>query len=240
MNTEHDLELRLIDPLRNRFRVYGLTRCRTLFGEECLRIQWGRIGNRHLRERDELFCDDYALRRRRTQLLELRRRHGYCPIPAPESAATASEPSAPAPQPFPLLSPTPRNALALERELVEAHGLSLVDRAVQQLVERWREATTALLHYLEERRPEHLDLVDVSTLAAIYLDAAPSTERALERELVEAHGLSLVDRAVQQLVERWREATTALLHYLEERRPEHLDLVDVSTLAAMYLHAAAP
>ena len=37
------------------FEFTGLTECRTLFGELCLRIVWGRIGNRRLRERSETF-----------------------------------------------------------------------------------------------------------------------------------------------------------------------------------------
>ena len=41
-----DLELRLINPAKNAFRIYGLSECVTLFGEVCLRIVWGRIGNR--------------------------------------------------------------------------------------------------------------------------------------------------------------------------------------------------
>ena len=54
-----DLELRLIDPLRNARRLYGLTECTTRFGELCLRIVWGRLGNRRPRERSEVF-DDHA------------------------------------------------------------------------------------------------------------------------------------------------------------------------------------
>ena len=72
-----DLELRLVDPTKNRFRIYGLTECRTLFGELCLRIVWGRIGDRHQRERSEVFGDRAAMLRRREELLGRRRRHGY-------------------------------------------------------------------------------------------------------------------------------------------------------------------
>lgn len=71
-----DHELRLIDPARNRFRLYGMTESRTLFGEACLVIAWGRIGHR-LRVRTELFDDARALERRRLALLARRRRHGY-------------------------------------------------------------------------------------------------------------------------------------------------------------------
>jgi hypothetical protein len=35
MDVPYDLELRLVDPAKNRFRLYGLTVCRTLFGELC-------------------------------------------------------------------------------------------------------------------------------------------------------------------------------------------------------------
>ena len=62
----------------------------------------------------------------------------------------------------------------MDRDIVEAHGLALGERAVQQLVSRWHEATSALARYLEERRAEHLDLVDISTLAAMYIDALAS------------------------------------------------------------------
>ncbi len=67
-----DVELRSVDPSRNRFRLYGITECCTLFGELCLRIVWGRIGNRRLRERSEVFEDRAALQRRREELLERR------------------------------------------------------------------------------------------------------------------------------------------------------------------------
>jgi hypothetical protein len=40
--SDEDLELRLVDPLKRRSRVYGLTECRTRFGEVCLRIARGR------------------------------------------------------------------------------------------------------------------------------------------------------------------------------------------------------
>jgi predicted DNA-binding WGR domain protein len=159
-----DLELRLIDPDRNKFRVYGLTPCRTLFGEVCLRIQWGRLGHRKLRERSEIFPDESSLRRRRSELLELRRRHGYRAI-SPRSAQ---------PRPPQAERAGGAAASAMQREIVEAHGLSLRERAAQQLVARWQDATEAILRYLEERQPEHLDLVDVSTLAAMYVEAAAS------------------------------------------------------------------
>jgi predicted DNA-binding WGR domain protein len=176
-----DVELRLIDPSRNAFRLYGLTACRTLFDEPCLRIQWGRIGNRRVRERSETFKDGEALEHRWAELLARRRQHGYRLL----SEAAVVVPSEPrrrrslrsdrlplTPPPCP---PAPLTKVrAVERDIVEAHGLPLGERAVQQLVVRWHEATAALARYLEERRAEHLDLVDVSTLAAMYVDALAS------------------------------------------------------------------
>jgi predicted DNA-binding WGR domain protein len=81
-----DVELRLIEPERNRFRLYGLTECFTLFGEFCLVIAWGRIGH-PLRRRSEMFVDREALVRRRDALLARRRRHGYA-VASPASART--------------------------------------------------------------------------------------------------------------------------------------------------------
>jgi len=146
-SSEVDVELRLVDPTRNCRRIYGLTECRTLFGEMCLRIQWGRIGRRRIRERSETFADAQAQ-----------------PEPDSDAAAPAARPS----------SPALTTARAMQRDIVEAHGLSLRERSVQQLVDRWHDATSALARYLEERRPEHLDLVDVSTLAAMYVEAQAS------------------------------------------------------------------
>jgi predicted DNA-binding WGR domain protein len=83
-----DVELRLIDPERNRFRLYGLTECLTLFGELCLVVVWGRIG-RPLRRRSETFADRRALERRRNALLARRRRRGYA-ITSPAAAPSAS------------------------------------------------------------------------------------------------------------------------------------------------------
>jgi predicted DNA-binding WGR domain protein len=72
----NDLELRLVDPAKNRFRLYGMTEARTLFGEPCLLIAWGRIG-RKLRRRTETFDDRELLERRWRALVARRRRHGY-------------------------------------------------------------------------------------------------------------------------------------------------------------------
>lgn len=150
----HDIELRLIDPARNRRRVYGITECRTLFGEPCLRIVWGRLGHRRLRERSEIFSSRAELEARRAQLLERRRRHGYSPTLAARSARVAEASHSP------------------ERELVELHGLYLDDTTARALVTRWYEATSELARYLEQSHSEAFDLVDVSTLAAMYVSAA--------------------------------------------------------------------
>jgi len=158
-----DLELRLIDPARNARRLYGVTTCTTLFGEPCLRVQWGRIGNRRVRERSEVFASVDALEQRRSELLGCRERHGYRSVPL----ATADA----APE-MPVTSPGPERAI--QRDIVEAHGLRLDERAARQLVERWRQATTELASYLHERSAEDLDLVDVSTLASMYVEAIAS------------------------------------------------------------------
>ncbi len=69
------IELRLIDPKRNAFRVYAIAEGTTLFGERCLVIRWGRIGRAH--SRTEVFDSDFARAERREELLERRRQHGY-------------------------------------------------------------------------------------------------------------------------------------------------------------------
>jgi predicted DNA-binding WGR domain protein len=71
-----DIELRLVDPAKNRRRIYGLTEGRTLFGEPCLAIAWGRIGHK-LKTRTEIFGDEHSLDRRRRALLGRRHRKGY-------------------------------------------------------------------------------------------------------------------------------------------------------------------
>jgi predicted DNA-binding WGR domain protein len=65
-----------MDRARNRFRVYGLTEGRTLFGEPCLRVVWGRLG-RPLRDRTEVFASEAALQARRRELMAERKRHQY-------------------------------------------------------------------------------------------------------------------------------------------------------------------
>jgi predicted DNA-binding WGR domain protein len=160
--TPLDLELRLIDPSKNKARLYGLTECMTLFGEVCLRIVWGRIGNRRLRERTETFESRDALERRRHELLLRRRQHGYTEVPSvsrppvDESEGQVEE-------------------HAVEREIVEAHGLGLGDRTARSLVATWHAATRALRSYLAERGADALDMDDVSALASMYAVAAGVT-----------------------------------------------------------------
>jgi predicted DNA-binding WGR domain protein len=68
--------LKLVDHTKNRLRLYRMTVCTTLFGETCLRIEWGRLGRR-LRARSEFFPTPLELEQRFSELLELRHRHGY-------------------------------------------------------------------------------------------------------------------------------------------------------------------
>lgn len=153
-----DLELRLIDPVKNRFRLYGVTECRTLFGELCLRIVWGRIGNRRLRERSEVFADRSALLRRRDELLGRRKRHGYVSTSTPRAAARARG----AARAFDL------RAYAVASALLEQHCLPLFDSTARKLVARWRDATDAIVRFIEARGGGALDLVDASTLAGMF------------------------------------------------------------------------
>lgn len=156
-----DLELRLVDPAKNRFRIYGLTECRTLFGELCLRIVWGRIGNRRPRERTEVFEDRSALESRREELLGRRRRHGYVSTTTPCVAAPARSEQRTEPGP----------SCAIERAILEAHGLPLEETMARTLVARWHAATVAILRHIEAKGAEMLDLVDVSTLAGMFVTA---------------------------------------------------------------------
>ena len=70
------VQLRLVDPALNKFRVYCLAESESLFGEPSLFITWGRMGHK-CRVRLEVFADRQALQRRRRELLARRRRHGY-------------------------------------------------------------------------------------------------------------------------------------------------------------------
>ena len=144
--------------VKNRFRVYGLTECRTLFGEVCLRIVWGRIGTRRLREKSEVFGDRAALLRRRDELLGRRRRHGYVSNSTPRAAARARG--------------AERDRSSAEaRAVVEQHGLPLEEATARKLVARWRDATLAIVRYLEAKGAGVLDLVDASTLAGLFVEA---------------------------------------------------------------------
>jgi predicted DNA-binding WGR domain protein len=159
-----DLELRLVDPVKNRFRIYGLTECRTLFGELCLRIVWGRIGNRRLRERSEVFADRSALTRRRDELLGRRRRHGYVSPTTPRAVARARNEQRSA--------EPPQVTHAIERAILEAHGLPVEDGTARTLVTQWHAATAAIIRYVEGKGAEMLDLVDASTLASLFVAAS--------------------------------------------------------------------
>ena len=64
------------DLSKNLFRLYRMTPCTTLFGELCLRIEWGRQGRR-LRARSEIFQSTLELERRLLQLVKVRKQHGY-------------------------------------------------------------------------------------------------------------------------------------------------------------------
>jgi predicted DNA-binding WGR domain protein len=158
-----DVELRLVDPSRNRFRIYGLAECRTLFGELCLRIVWGRIGNRRLRERSETFTDRASLVRRRRELLGRRERHGYVSTSTPRAAARARAEQR---------AETRSAAHATERAILESHGLPVEDALARTLIARWHAATTAIVDYLCARGAEVLDLVDASTLADMFVTAS--------------------------------------------------------------------
>ncbi len=71
--TQH---FRLVDVTKNRFRSYSMTEQRSLFGAIDLVITWGRIGWRQ-RSRVETFRDADQLEKRRDELLNRRRLHGY-------------------------------------------------------------------------------------------------------------------------------------------------------------------
>jgi predicted DNA-binding WGR domain protein len=147
-----DIELRLINPRANKFRLYGITECTTLFGEPCLRIVWGRIGHRRLRERSETFATRAELEQRRSELLARRRHHGYdvhFERLRREDAAREAE-----------------------REIVEAHGLPLASPVARDLVSRWHAAARELACFIAVHRSAPIDLVDASTLGAMYANAA--------------------------------------------------------------------
>ncbi len=59
-------------------------------------------------------------------------------------------------------------------ELTQAHGLRLDDPTARELVRRWHEATTTLRGYIGQT--SGLDLVDVSTLAEMFVRVVHETE----------------------------------------------------------------
>ena len=76
LNLEQTIELRRIEPKKNRFRRYRIRRSRTLFDEDCLLIEWGRLGQ-PLRLRVESFHSPTQLHKRVEELIELRKKRGY-------------------------------------------------------------------------------------------------------------------------------------------------------------------
>ena len=70
------VELWSVDPAANRARGYRVATTRTLFGEPCVKIQWGRIGQ-HWREKTELYPDDALCEQRVRTLVNLRTGRGY-------------------------------------------------------------------------------------------------------------------------------------------------------------------
>ena len=66
------------------------------------------------------------------------------------------------------------NLAATETDLIESYALHLDDPIARELVGRWYDATRALRTFIEERREEPLDLVDVATLAEMFLGASLS------------------------------------------------------------------
>jgi hypothetical protein len=60
---------------------------------------------------------------------------------------------------------------------------------------------------------------------------------ATSTDVVERHALHLNDPTARELVRRWYDATSALRGYLAPHNETPLDLVDVSTLADLYVHA---
>lgn len=57
-------------------------------------------------------------------------------------------------------------------EVLEAHALRLDDPTARELVARWHRAALELALFIERGRAERLDLVDASTLAALYVEAS--------------------------------------------------------------------
>lgn len=70
-----ELELRRVMPKRT--RVYVMVATRDLFGALVLRVRFGRVGWRTLREREEAFTTEHALTTRVRALVTTRLHHGY-------------------------------------------------------------------------------------------------------------------------------------------------------------------
>jgi len=85
--------------------------------------------------------------------------------------------SSPTPQDAPRGAPRARTAnsdraIAEARAVVEQHGLPLEEATARKLVARWRDATLAIAQCLEAKGAGVLDLVDASTLAGLFVEAA--------------------------------------------------------------------
>ena len=79
LRPEQTIELRRIDPAKNQFRRYRIRRDRTLFDEDCLLIEWGRLGQ-PLQLRIEVFESSAALQHRLHELLARRKSRGYSAV----------------------------------------------------------------------------------------------------------------------------------------------------------------
>ncbi len=90
----------------------------------------------------------------------------------------------------------------------------------------------------QEHLRRHHGYVVRSALSTIDTSALATPARAIEREIVEAHALPLESPIVRSLVTRWLTAVGDLARYVGSKHQDSLDLVDVSTLAAMYANAA--
>ena len=59
-------------------------------------------------------------------------------------------------------------------DVLEAHALRLDDPIARELVDRWRRAALELALFIEGRRNQHVDLVDASTLAGMFVEVMES------------------------------------------------------------------
>lgn len=71
------IELELRRVMHKRTRVYSMVATRDLFGSLVLRVRYGRLGWRTLREREEAFTTEHALTTRVRELVTTRLHHGY-------------------------------------------------------------------------------------------------------------------------------------------------------------------